>query len=80
MPLSENEATLRRGGQKRLRKAVNRAAFTFVLFFHALFPKTGDKLVLQALADVKPGIAACSVSESGCNSGKCSAIKVIISD
>ena len=49
-------------------------------FFNALFPKAGDKLVLQALADVKPGIAACSVSESGCNSGKCSAIKVIISD
>ena len=49
-------------------------------FFNALFPKAGDKLVLQALADVKPCIAACGVSESGCNSGKCSAIKVIISD
>lgn len=49
-------------------------------FFNALFPKAGDKLVLQAPADAKPGIAACSVSESGCNSGKCSAIKVIISD
>lgn len=49
-------------------------------FFNALFPKAGDKLVLQALADAKPGIAACSVSESGCNSGKCSATKVIISD
>lgn len=42
--------------------------------------KAGDKLVMQALADVRLGIAACSVSESGCNSGKCSAIKVIISD
>ena len=42
--------------------------------------KAGDKLVLQALADVKLGIAACSVSESGCNSGKCSAIKIILSD
>ena len=29
-------------------------------FFNALFPNAGDKLVLQALADVKPGIAACS--------------------
>ena len=47
-------------GQKRPRKAVNRAAFTLVLFFNALFPRAGDKLVLQALADVKPGIAACS--------------------
>ena len=42
--------------------------------------KAGDKLVLQALADVKLGIAACSVSESGCNSGKCGAIKIIIGD
>lgn len=60
MPLSENEATLRRGGQKRPRKAVNRTTFTFVLFFNALFPKAGDKLVLQALTDAKPGIVACS--------------------
>ena len=42
--------------------------------------KEGDKLVLQALADVRLGIAACSVSESGCNSGKCGAIKIIIGD
>lgn len=54
--------------------------FRLSYFFNAFFPKAGDKLVLQALADVKPGIAAYSVSESGCNSGKCSAIKVIISD
>ena len=40
--------------------------------------KTGDKIVLEALMDVTLGVAACSVSESKCNSGKCSPIKVII--
>ena len=42
--------------------------------------KAGDKIVLKALMDVRLGIAACSVSESDCNSGKCSAIKIIIED
>jgi uncharacterized protein YcgI (DUF1989 family) len=40
--------------------------------------KAGDKIVLEALADVALGIAACSVSESACNSGTCTAIKVIV--
>lgn len=40
--------------------------------------KAGDKIVLQALMDVRLGIAACSVSESACNAGKCSSIKVVI--
>ena len=42
--------------------------------------KAGDKIILQAVADVRLGVAACSVSESSCNSGKCSAIKIIIKD
>lgn len=42
--------------------------------------KAGDKIVLKALMDVRLGIAACSVSESDCNSGKCSAIKVIVAE
>lgn len=37
-----------------------------------------DKIVLEALADVTLGIAACNVSESSCNSGKCTAIEVIV--
>ena len=40
--------------------------------------KAGDKIVLRAETDVRLGVAACSVSESSCNSGKCSAIKIII--
>ncbi len=40
--------------------------------------KAGGKIVLQALMDIKLGIAACSVSESKCNSRKCSSIKVVI--
>ena len=42
--------------------------------------KPGDKIILKAEVDVRLGIAACSVSESNCNSGKCTAIKVIIED
>ena len=40
--------------------------------------KAGDKIVFNALTDITLGIAACSVSESKCNSGKCSAVKVIV--
>lgn len=42
--------------------------------------KAGDKIVLKALMDITLGVAACSVSESNCNNGKCSAIKIIIED
>ncbi len=38
--------------------------------------KAGDKIVLKALMDVTLGVAACSVSESKCNSGRCTAIMV----
>jgi len=40
--------------------------------------KAGDKIILEALMDITLGVAACSVSESKCNSGKCSSIKIII--
>lgn len=40
--------------------------------------KPGDTLVLKALMDARLGIAACSVSESKCNGGACSPVKIII--
>lgn len=40
--------------------------------------KAGDKIKLKALLNITLGIAACSVSESQCNSGKCSSVKIII--
>ena len=40
--------------------------------------KAGNKIVMQALMDVTLGVAACSVSESNCNGGKCSPIQIII--
>ncbi len=40
--------------------------------------KAGDKIVLQALMDVRLGIAACSVSEGECNARKCTPIRVLI--
>ena len=42
--------------------------------------KAGDKVVMRALMDMTLGVAACSVSESECNSGKCTAIRIIIGD
>jgi hypothetical protein len=38
--------------------------------------KAGDRIVFEALTDLTLGVAACSVSESKCNSGKCSGIRV----
>ena len=40
--------------------------------------KAGDRIVLRALMDITLGVAACSISESKCNSGKCSSIMIII--
>ena len=40
--------------------------------------KAGDKVVLKALMDLTLGVAACSVSESQCNSGQCTPVKIII--
>ena len=42
--------------------------------------KAGDRIVLRAEMDVRLGIAACSVSESDCNSGKCSGILIVAED
>lgn len=40
--------------------------------------KAGDKVVLEALLDITLGVAACSVSESDCNSGRCTCVKIIV--
>lgn len=40
--------------------------------------KAGDKIIIKALLDITLGVAACSVSESKCNRGKCSPVKIII--
>ena len=40
--------------------------------------KAGDKVVIKALLNITLGVAACSVSESRCNGGRCSPVKIII--
>ena len=40
--------------------------------------KAGDKIILKALMNITLGVAACSVSESKCNNGKCSPIKIVV--
>lgn len=40
--------------------------------------KAGDRIVLRAEMDVRLGVAACSVSESDCNSGRCTAVKIMV--
>ncbi len=49
---------------------------------HVLRPlsKPGDTIVLRALMDMRIGAAACSVSESECNSGRCTSVRIIVSD
>ena len=42
--------------------------------------KAGDRIVLRAEMDVRLGVAACSVSESDCNSGKCSGVLIVVED
>lgn len=42
--------------------------------------KANDKIVLKAEMDLVLGVSACSVSESSCNSGRCTAVKLIIRD
>ena len=44
------------------------------------FSRPGDRVVLRARMDVRLGVAACSVSESDCNGGKCTPVKVIVED
>lgn len=40
--------------------------------------RAGDSITLTAQMDVRLGIAACSVSESQCNSGRCTPIRVVV--
>ncbi len=40
--------------------------------------RPGDRAVLRAEMDVRLGIAACSVSESACNSGRCTSIQILV--
>lgn len=40
--------------------------------------KAGSKIMFKAEMDMRLGIAACSVSESNCNNGKSTSIKIII--
>ena len=42
--------------------------------------RAGDKIVLMTEANLRLGIAACSVSESFCNGGECTPLKIVIQD
>lgn len=42
--------------------------------------RANDRIVLRALMDVRLGVAACSVSESQCNGGRCTAILAEVED
>ncbi len=42
--------------------------------------RAGSSIVFRAEMDMRLGIAACSVSESRCNGGKCSAVQVTVED
>lgn len=40
--------------------------------------RSGDQLVLRALMEVRVAVAACSVSESQCNAGRCTALRLLV--
>lgn len=42
--------------------------------------RAGDRITLEALMDITLGVAACSVSESQCNSGRCTPVQIIIEE
>lgn len=42
--------------------------------------RAGDRITLKALMDITLGVAACSVSESQCNSGRCTPVQIIIEE
>ena len=42
--------------------------------------RPGDSIVLEALEDLRLVVAACSVSESDCNSGRCTPIQLTIEE
>lgn len=71
------------GGQRHIIQPVNLFMHTTIdargkITIHPPRSQAGDKIVLQALMDVRVGIAACSVSEGECNAGRYSPIKVIV--
>lgn len=42
--------------------------------------RAGDRITLEALMDITLGVAACSVSESQCNNGRCTPVQIIIEE
>ena len=42
--------------------------------------RAGDRITLEALMDITLGVAACSVSKSQCNSGRCTPVQIIIEE
>ena len=50
------------------------------LFMHTKISTNGSisEIVLKALMDITLGVAACSVSESKCNRGTCSPVKIVV--
>lgn len=71
------------GEQRPIIEPINLFMYTTIgqdgkITIHSPVSKAGDKIVLQALMDVKIGVSACSVSEGSCNGFKCKPLKIII--
>lgn len=47
---------------------------------HPARSKAGDSIVLDALADARVAVAACSVSEGACNGGRCTGVKIVVTE
>ena len=47
---------------------------------HPARSKAGDSIVLDALSDARVAVAACSVSEGACNGGRCTGVKIVVTE
>lgn len=64
-------------GRSRSRKKKKHARYGKITI-HPARSKAGDSIVLEALADARVAVAACSVSEDVCNGGRCTGLKIVV--
>ena len=47
---------------------------------HPARSKAGDRIVFEAFTDARVAVAACSVSEGACNGGRCTGLKIVVTE
>lgn len=47
---------------------------------HPARSMAGDRIVFEAFTDARVAVAACSVSEGACNGGRCTGLKIVVTE